>query len=348
MSIFSEDFFAHIAGKNILLTGGTGFVGGHFLQLLCESKAQISCLVRASSNTKDLPPQVRVFEADLNTGHGLQEALEGQHMVVHMAAVLFGLGWQDYLSANVRAAECLAAAIAQSPSIERIVLVSSLSASGPCALSPGVNAATVGTPISAYGWSKYMAEQIFLRCLENKLVILRPPLIYGSKDRALVPYFKTAKMGFVVVPGYKRNFPLSIIHAKDMAQVLVCALKPEAHGLYHCNDGQEHTMAQFGQEMASLQGKQARIVGLPLFILQLSAAVSSLGAAVLAYIWKKFGSKKVFRAPSWNMDKFREAKQEGWLCAGKRMQEELGYTPRMRVREGLQEALDGYKKDGWV
>ncbi len=348
MSTFPEDFLAHVAGKNILITGATGFVGGHFLHVLCESKAQISCLVRASSNIKALPSNVRVFEADLNTGRGLQEALEGQHMVVHMAAVLFGLGWQEYLWANVRAAECLAKAISQSPSVERTVLVSSLSASGPCALSPGVNSASVGMPISAYGWSKYMAEQVFLRYLAEKLVILRPPLIYGSKDRALVPYFKTAKMGFVVVPGYKRKFPLSIIHAKDMAQVLVCALRPEAHGLYHCNDGQEHTMAQFGQEMASLQGKQARIVGLPLPIMQLSAAVTSMGASALAYVWKKLGREKAFRAPSWNMDKFREAKQEGWLCAGERMQKELGYVPRVSMREGLQEALDGYKRDGWL
>ena len=40
----------------------------------------------------------------------------GADIVIHMAALLFGLGWQDYLEANCRAAQCMAAAFRASPS----------------------------------------------------------------------------------------------------------------------------------------------------------------------------------------------------------------------------------------
>ncbi len=335
----------HIRGKHILLTGATGFVGRHVLQALAplaeQGQVQVSCLVRASSRRDLLPSFVRVFKADLATGEGLAEALRGQHMVIHMAALLFGVRWEDYLS-NVHAASLLGQAIAKEQEqgvLERVLLVSSLAATGPSAVLPGVEDDQMARPVSAYGWSKYLSEESLARHCGESLVVLRPPIIYGPEDKGLLPYFTMAKKGLVVSPGFGRDFPVSVIHVHDVVQAILCALKPEARGVYHCSDGEPVTMAQLGHIMAGLMGKRSFCLQMPLPIMAVSALLSTLWGVVT----KPLG----LRAPSWNLDKYREAKVKGWLCHGQRLHE-LGFTPTMPLREGLKQTIAAYKKAGML
>ena len=162
-------------GKKIVVTGGTGFVGRHLLPQLLAAGARVTCITRATSRRDHLPAGVEVVRADLRSGAGLEEALRGQDICIHMAALLFGLGWQDYLRANSEAARALATAWqrldAQGQAPQRMVLVSSLAASGPCDTAAGRGD---DAPVSAYGWSKLMVEQILGRALGDRMVTLRP------------------------------------------------------------------------------------------------------------------------------------------------------------------------------
>ncbi|MBO5489882.1 MAG: NAD(P)-dependent oxidoreductase, partial [Desulfovibrio sp.] len=231
--------FPHLAGRAVLLTGGTGFVGRHLLPQLLEAGARVTCLVRASSDTSRLPRGVAVAQADLHSGEGLDAALEGRDVIIHMAALLFGLGWQDYLRANALAAGRLAEAVARLRAAGRLrgdcrlVLVSSLAATGPCAVEPGAADDAAPAPVPAYGWSKLLTEQILGRALGEGLVTLRPPIIYGSGDRGLLPMFRGVRLGLAFSPGWGRAFPVSAVHADDMARAVLCACHPDAHGVYH-------------------------------------------------------------------------------------------------------------------
>lgn len=387
---------AHMAGVRVLLTGATGFVGRHLLPQLLEAGAQVTCLTRSSSRIAHLPQGVAVVEADLASGRGLAQALEGQDMVIHMAALLFGLGWQDYLRANARAARSLADAIMQadraarngsrtnnasdadgahgpnapngpndttsgsgtSNGIRRFVLVSSLAATGPSATPPGVEDDAPPAPVSAYGWSKMLTEQILGRALGDRLVTLRPPIIYGSGDKGLLPVFKGVISGLAVSPGYGREFPVSAVHARDMGQAVICACRPEAKGVYHINDGQEYTMSAFCRAMGAAADKalgreprRVRIIRMPLPVMALTAGLSSafgiVADALLARLPARFGGR-LRRAPNWNMDKYREARQAGWLCNGSRIRHELGFTPSMSLEAGMKEAIEGYRREGWL
>ncbi len=360
----------HLTGVRVLLTGGTGFVGRHLLPQLLEAGAQVTCLTRSSSHIAHLPQGVAVAQADLGSGRGLAEALKGQDMVIHMAALLFGLGWQDYLRANARAARSLADAVMRadraactgenggSKGIRRFVLVSSLAATGPCGTAPGVEDDTPPAPVSAYGWSKMLTEQILGRALGDRLVTLRPPIIYGSGDKGLLPVFKGVMSGLAVSPGAGREFPVSAIHARDMGQAVICACRPEATGVYHLSDGQEHTMSSFCRIVGSAVDKalereprRVRVIRMPLPVMALTAGLSSafgiMADALLARLPARFGGR-LRRAPNWNMDKYREARQAGWLCNGSRIRRELGFTPCMSLEAGMKEAVEGYRREGWL
>ncbi|MBO4300386.1 MAG: NAD(P)-dependent oxidoreductase [Desulfovibrio sp.] len=343
-----------LKNREVLLTGGTGFVGRHLLPLLLAAGARVTCLVRASSKTEHLPRDVKVAIANLGTGQGLDTALDGKDVVIHMAALLFGLGWQDYLQANVPAARHLAEVSAQK-GCERFVLVSSLAATGPCAIAPGVNDSTIAEPVSAYGWSKLLTEQTVRTCLGDRLVVLRPPIIYGSGDRGLLPVFRGVKKGLAVSPGWGREFPVSVVHADDMARAVLCACRPEAHGVYHLNDGQVYTMAGFcdvmGQAVARVLGIEARPVRclhLPLAVMAVTAGLSS-GLGILGdTLSRRLCGHGLMRAPEWNLDKYREARQLGWVSDGRRICEELGFAPKVDLLQGMMEAAQGYVREGWL
>ena len=319
-------------------------MGRHLLPQLLAAGARVTCITRATSRRDHLPAGVEVVRADLRGGAGLEEALRGQDICIHMAALLFGLGWQDYLRANSEAARALATAWqrldAQGQAPQRLVLVSSLAASGPCDTPAGRGDDAPGAPVSAYGWSKLMVEQILGRALGDRMVTLRPPIIYGSGDRGLLPVFQGLRYGVAVTPGMFRRFPVSAVHGRDVGRAIVCCCRPEAHGVYHVNDGGCYAMADFYRAMARAMGKKACILRLPLCFLGLTALLSTLGGSLLAALGRKG------RAPNWNLDKYREARQSGWTCDASRLREELGYAPALTLDQGMQEAVEGYRREG--
>ena len=339
--------FAHLAGQRVLVTGGTGFVGRHLLPRLLEAGAEVTCLVRASSRVERLPAGVRTCVADLESGQGLAEALRGQDVLIHMAALLFGLGWQDYLRANACAAHQLVTAMQtlDAPP-RRVVLVSSLAAGGPCGTAPGLGPEAVPAPVSAYGWSKLFTEQTLGRALGQRLVILRPPIIYGSGDRGLLPVFRGAARGMAVSPGWRSRFPVSVVHARDVAQAIMLCAGPKASGVYYPGDGQARSMAEFCRAMGDALGRPVRIVRLPLWFLAVTAAAASCAGTLWAQAVRLLRGRAPRRAPNWNLDKYREARQVGWLCDDSRLRQELGYLPEMDLARGMAEAVAGYIQDG--
>lgn len=332
-----------LAGARVAATGATGFVGRHLLPALMAAGARVTCLVRATSDTSGLPASAEVATVDLASGDGLARALDGQDVLVHMAALLFGGGWQDYLAANALAARGLARALGGLPRAPHVVYVSSLAATGPCATPPGATESDGMSPVSAYGWSKLLCEKILCGVPGLRPAILRPPIIYGSGDRGLLPLFRAAKMGLGISPGLGREYPVSLIHASDAARAIILLCNPRAGGVYHVSDGVAHTMSGFCRAMGAAQGRRRMLVmRIPLPLM--AAAAWAWSALALA---DRRGTG-LRRAPGLTPDKYREARAAGWLCQCLRIERELGFAPAMPLAGGLEETVTGYRREGWL
>lgn len=333
-----------LAGKKVFLTGATGFLGRHLLPQLLAAGAEVTCYARSASHPA--PVGASVIHGDFSDTHALATALRGQEIIIHMAALLFGSGWRDYLRDNVSAAEKLASASQTSCPGAKIIFVSSLAAGGPCAQAPGLTESAIPAPVSAYGWSKLCCEKIFASA-RGKLVILRPPIIYGSGDKGLLPVFRGARAGLAVSPGL-RDFPISAIHAADAARAIILACGEKANGIYHLSDGNVYDMATFCQAMARALGRKSlRVIRMPLPVLGLTAAMSGI-FGVLAKQFRHVVGMRPQTPPRWNMDKFLEARESGWLADSSRVTRELGFEARMDLERGMAEAVAGYRAEGWL
>lgn len=330
-----------LAGKKVCVTGGTGFLGRHLLPRLLQAGACVTCIVR--SPAAKLPSGVKSITADCTDAGAVASAAQGQDIIIHMAGLLFGANWQAYLRANTAIAENIGHAA--HAGAQRVIFVSSLAAAGPCGMPPGRNEAMPPAPVSAYGWSKLMSETVLGNYLGARLIVLRPPIIYGSADKGLLPLFRSCARGFGISPA---NFPVSIIHADDCARAILLACSPAASGVYHLNDGSNHNMDDVCQAMGQAQGREhVTVLHPPRWLMGATAGLASSAHAASAGIARATGHMAP-KPPAWNLDKFRESTQTGWLADARKIERELAFTPEIAIASGMAEAVAGYREEGWL
>ena len=313
----------------IFLTGGTGFVGRHLARRLCAEGMDVTALVRPGSDGSTLPSGARRVIGTLeNCAGSAAEALAGADAVIHCAARLFAFSPQEFMRANVQGTENLARAVAaHGRPAQRVIHISSMAAAGPCARLPGRSEAAQPEPVSAYGWSKLMAEWAWEKYLPGEsLAVLRPPLVYGPGDRALAPFFKLAARGIVVRPGL-RGRPCSFLYVDDLADAVLLCLRQRASGFFHLEDGQASSLREFGEHIAAAFGRRPRHIPLPHTLLRLAACGCGLAARVAPLFCPL------------TPDKVLEARQGGWLADGAKARQELGFIAKTSLDAGIAATL---------
>lgn len=204
----------------IAVTGATGFVG----QALLDRAAQNGISVRALTRQPQ-PPRALVewVIGDLANPPRLAQLMEGAETVIHVAGVVSGTA-DAFEAGNVTGTLNVIEA-ARKAGVRRLVFVSSLSAREP--------------QLSAYGASKARAEKLVMASGLD-WTIVRPPAIYGPRDKEILELFKVAKWGVIPMP--QEEGRASYIHVDDLSALLL-ALIPGGDGVTgHCfepDDGRE-------------------------------------------------------------------------------------------------------------
>ena len=144
----------------VLVTGGTGFIGSHLVEALLEEDYIVRCLVRSKHKLrwlKDLP--VQLYEGDCTEPNTLMPAVEGATWVIHTAGLTNANSREAFIQQNAEGTKNLIdACIRYSPDIKRFVFLSSQAAAGPSNGKDPTREEDPPSPITAYGQSKLEAE----------------------------------------------------------------------------------------------------------------------------------------------------------------------------------------------
>lgn len=245
---------------NVLLVGGTGYVGSHLTRTLLARGHVVYTLSRRAQPTGRVAGAgqgARHVRGNAATGEGLEEAVRGMDAVVYLVALIRERGGQTFQMTIVDGMRHTIAAMRRA-GVGRLLYVSALGAAR-------------GTG-SRYFEAKAEAEE---RVRESGLewTIFRPSLIFGEGDdffggvlRGLVQ----APLPFIPQVGDGR-FPFRPVWVGDVAEALAQALeKPQTIGQsYDLVGPEEYSFRQLLLLMKRALGSRKPILPIPLFLMDL-------------------------------------------------------------------------------
>lgn len=255
----------------ITLTGYSGFLGQNIVLQLNE-KYRFNLLGRSSSSEVE-----RQF--NLNSENDISRAFENSDVVIHCAArahVLNDLStdpWGDYYQSNVALTVKLAERAIQSK-IKRFIFMSSLKVNGEFTNGLSFSAFDNHNPSDFYAKTKSIAEVELKKIFKNsdvELVIIRPPLVYGSGVKAnFAALFSLVAKG-VPLPFGAINNRRSLVSVYNLVDLIdKCIYHPRAaNQTFLVSDDHDLSTAEMVKLMAKVQGVKPWLLPVPLWFLRL-------------------------------------------------------------------------------
>src|SRR5205823_404411 len=244
-----------------LITGATGFVGGHLAEACASRGDKVRTIARVGSDTAFLDHiGAEIIRGDIMDAQVVRQAVDCANVIVHCAAKDGGQGSvDDYRAINVEALRGLLEACKGKP-LSRFVHMSSLGVyEARHHFGTDESEPLPATHLDAYSQTKVEADRLALEYQQKHgvpVVVLRPGFVYGPRDRTVLPkLIKRMTIGKVHYLGGDQR-ALNTIYIGNLIEAVFLAVeKPEAVGqVYNLTDGEAVTKRRFFEAVADGMG----------------------------------------------------------------------------------------------
>jgi NADH dehydrogenase len=255
--------------QNILLVGGSGFIGTHLAERLAARGLSVRIPTRHRERAKHLLllPTVEVIETDVNDPAALASLCDGMDAVINLAGVLHGSGGDPYGPQFRQVHDELPkkiVAACRNKGIKRLLHMSSLGAAEDAP--------------SAYLRSKAAGEATVMAAKnEIAVTVFRPSVVFGPEDHFL-NLFASLQRYFPVIFLASPNARFQPVYVDDVADAFGDALtRDDAHGMRYDLVGPEvFTLRELFHYAGVVSGHARPIIGLPESLGFLQAAIMEL------------------------------------------------------------------------
>lgn len=331
----------------VLVTGGTGFVGSHLVDRLLARGDRVVCLVRDARRAARQfgpGPGPQLVEGTLDDAPALRAASRDVEAVIHAAGATGAARAGAFFRVNAEGTRHLVRAVADAnPSLARLVYVSSLAAAGPSLPGRPRDEHEAPAPVSAYGRSK-LAGETAVREAPFPWTIIRPPAIYGPRDREFLRLFRVLRWHvapLLVHPDQE----LSFIYIDDLVEALLAAMAPPAAGSVYFAahtdivTAEEFVHAAHDAMLGTLDEPPERA----LHVLTIPRSLTRL-LLFAAGGWATVTGRATLLSP----DKGREFSAPAWTCTSAAFERDTGWRARTGLAEGLRETVTWYRDRRWL
>lgn len=299
----------------LAVTGGTGFVGSHFIDAALAAGHELRALTRRPQQPR---PQLEWVPGSLEDGDSLRRLLEDSDAVVHIAGVINARDPAGFEAGNVTGTLAMLAA-ATAAGTARFVHVSSLAAREP--------------KLSRYGGSKAGAEDL-VEGSGLDWAIVRPPAVYGPGDKETLELFKMAKLRLMLLPPHGR---VSMIHVDDLARLLLKLAENEqpSRVTYEPDDGRPDGWSH--KQLASALGLA---VGRKNLALSVPAGMLRMGAVLDQLVRRERAKLSPDRAAYFS--------HSNWVAEPQLQPPADLWSPQIATEQGLAQTARWYERQGWL
>jgi len=324
----------------VLVTGGTGFTGGHLCLRLVKDGCQVRTIARRPEKAAHLTQAgVEVISGDiLDLGTALS-ATKNTQKVYHLAALYRQerVSRRAFWDVNVIGTEnVLKASLANG--VGRFIHCSTVGVHGDVKHVPACEDTPYG-PGDHYQESKMDGEKIALRYMEEgniALTVFRPAGIYGPGDLRFLKLFRALQKGTFWMIGSGNVF-YHLTYIDDLIEgILLCGTKREAVGRTYILAGQEYvtlnTLVTLISEALGVRPPRWRVPFWPVYALSYACELICKPIGIEPPLYRR------------RVDFFRKNRAFDIAKAVR----ELDFRPKVTLQTGIRQTATWYKQNGYL
>ena len=323
-----------------LVTGATGFTGGHLARTLVRRGRAVRALVRDPARARELESDgIELIVGDILDRSAIERAVQGIDVVYNIAAIYrqAGTAAAAYRAVNATAAEQVVEAAARA-SVRRVVHCSTVGVHGDVEHPPANEDAPL-RPGDIYQITKLEGEERARDAgtrLGIEVAIARPTGIYGPGDRRLLKLFRGVARGRFPMLG-RGDIYYHLTYIDDLVDGFVrCAEHPgAANRTFILAGGEVTTLKDLVAIVADVAGVRPPRLRLPVWPFWVAGAVCEALCVPLGIEPPLYRRRVDFYTKSRAFDITRARR-------------ELGYEPTVGLRDGIGRTLEWYRQEGWI